>query len=53
MNKNKAVKRFAAYMPIAIYGSRNYKLSEEAETEYRNQKNFRSFIKYKNKRRRK
>lgn len=49
MNKNKAVKRFAAYMPIAIYGSRNYKLLEEAETEYRNQKNFRNLIKYKNK----
>jgi len=53
MNKNKAVKKFMQFMPFAIYGSKNYKLLIEAETEYRNQKNFRSFIKYKNKRRRK
>lgn len=49
MSKNKAVKKFMQYMPIAIYGSKNYKLLIEAETEYRNQKNFRNFIKYKNK----
>lgn len=48
MSKNKAVKRFAAYMPIAFYGSRNYKSWMEAETKYENQKNFRNFIKYKN-----
>ncbi len=52
MSKNKAVKKFIHLMPIAIYGSRNYKLLEEAETEYRNQKNFRNLIKYKNKKRR-
>ena len=51
MSKNKAVKRFAIYMPIAFYGSKNYKLLEEAETEHRNQKNFRKFIKYKYKKR--
>jgi len=52
MSKNKAVKKFIQFMPFAVYGySKNYKLLEEAEIEYRNQKNFRKFIKYKYKKR--